>query len=66
MVERWEWGGSGMDREFVVSRCKLLQLQWINNEILLYNTGKYIQSLVIKHDRREYEKKNAKSKNKKL
>ena len=29
-------GGSGVDREFGVSRCKLLHLEWISNEILLY------------------------------
>ena len=43
-------GGSGMDWEFGVSRCKLLHLEWISNEILLYNTGNYIQSLVLEHD----------------
>ena len=42
--------GSGMDWEFVVSGCKLLHLEWINNEILLHSTGNYIQSLVIEHD----------------
>ena len=41
----WEWDGL----EF--TRCKLLYLEWISNEILLYNTGKYIQSLVMEHDR---------------
>ena len=43
-------GGSGMDWEFGVSRCKLLHLKWISNEILLYSTGNYIQSLVMEHD----------------
>ena len=32
-------GGSGMDWEFGVTRCKLLHLEWIRNEILLYSTG---------------------------
>ena len=32
-------GGSGMDWEFGVNRCKLLPLEWISNEILLYSTG---------------------------
>ena len=45
-------GGSGMDWEFGVSRCKLLHLGWISNEVLLYSTGSYIQSLVIEHDGR--------------
>ena len=35
-------GGSGMDWEFGVNRCKLLPLEWISNEILLYSTGNYI------------------------
>ena len=43
-------GGSGMDWEFEVSRCKLLHLKWVNNEILLYSTGNYIQSLVMEED----------------
>ena len=45
-------GGSGMDWVFEVSRCKLLHLEWISNEILLYSTGNYIQSLVIENDGR--------------
>ena len=28
-------------------RCKLLYIVWINNKILLYNTGNYIQYPVI-------------------
>ena len=35
-------GGSGMDWEFWVIRCKLLHLEWISNEILLYSAGNYI------------------------
>ena len=45
-------GGSGMDREFGVSRCKLLHLEWIDNKVLLYSTGNYSQSLGIEHDGR--------------
>ena len=36
---RW---GSGMDWESGVNRYKLLPLEWISNEILLYSTGNYI------------------------
>ena len=43
-------GESGMDWEFGVGRCKLLHLERISNEVLLYSTGNYIQSLVIEHD----------------
>ena len=34
--------GSGVDREFGVNRCKLLHLEWISEEVLLYSTGNYI------------------------
>ena len=44
------WGRSGMDWEFGFSRCKLLHLEWISNEILLFSTGNYIWSLVMEHD----------------
>ena len=35
-------GGTWMDWAFGVSRCRLLHLEWISNEILLYLTGNYI------------------------
>ena len=47
-----------MDWEFGVSRCKLLHLEWINNKVLLYSTGNYIQSPGINHNGKEYLKKN--------
>ena len=40
---------SGMDWEFGFNRRKLLHLEWMSNEVLLYSTGNYIQSLVIDH-----------------
>ena len=43
---------SGVDWEFGVNKCKLLHLEWISNEVLLYSTGNYIQSLVIEHGER--------------
>ena len=52
------WGRSEMDREFGVGRCKLLHLEGMSNEVLLYSTENYIQSLVMEHDGRWYEKKN--------
>ena len=39
---QWVRGGSGMNWESGVSRCKLLYLEWISNEMLLYSTGNYI------------------------
>ena len=47
-----EGEGSGMDGDLGVGRCKLLHLEWISNEVLLYSTGNYIQSLGIDHDGR--------------
>ena len=46
-----------MDWESGVSRCKLLHLEWINNEVPLYSTGSYVQSLGFEHDGRQYVKK---------
>ena len=43
-------GGTGMDREFRVIRCKLLPLEWISNEILLYSAGNCILLLMMEHD----------------
>ena len=59
LVAKGEEGGSGMDRELGVGRCKLLDLEWISNENLLYSTGNYIQSLGIDLNGRQHEKKNA-------
>ena len=42
-------GESGMDWEFGVHRCKLLNLEWTGNEVLLSSTGNYVQSLVMEH-----------------
>ena len=39
-----------MDWEFGVNRCKLLPLERISNEILLYGTGNYVWSLMMEHD----------------
>ena len=35
-------GGGGMEWELGVNRCKLLPVEWINNEILLYSIGNYM------------------------
>ena len=36
--------------EFEVSGCNLFHLELINNKVLLYSTGNYIQSPGINHD----------------
>ena len=46
----------GMDWEFGISRCKLLYIGWINNKVLLYSTGNYIQYPVINHNGKEHKK----------
>ena len=43
-----EWDG----KEFGVGICKLLHLEWIRNEVLLYSRGNYFQSLGIDHEGR--------------
>ena len=54
---QWGGGGSRMDLVFGVCRCKLLHLEWISNEVLLYNTGNYILSPVIDYDGKIIHKK---------
>ena len=50
-------GGKGMDWEFGVGRCKLLHLEWINNQVLMYSTGNYIQYPVINRNGKDYKKR---------
>ena len=51
-------GGGGLDWEFGMglAGCKLLHIDWINNKVLLYSTGNYIQYPVINHNGKEFEK----------
>ena len=42
VVSKEERDGREMDWEFGVSRCNLLYIEWINNNVLLHNTGTYI------------------------
>ena len=37
--------------QFGISR---VYIEWVNNQVLLYHTGNYIQYAVIKHDEKEY------------
>ena len=39
VVAKGQGGGSGIDGEFGVSRCKLFHLEWVSSEVLLYSTG---------------------------
>ena len=47
----------GKDWEFGMSRHKLLYTGWINNKVLLFSTGNYIQYPVKNHNRKEYLKR---------
>ena len=40
-------GGSGIEGEFGISRCKVLHLEWITNKVLLYSTGKYVLGQIM-------------------
>ena len=51
--------GEGMDWEFGISRGKLLYIGWINNKVLLYSIGNYIQYPVINHNGKENEKESS-------
>ena len=43
-----EWRRVGW--EFGISTCKLLYIEWINNKVLLYSTGNYIQYPIINYN----------------
>ena len=45
-------GEKGMDREFVVGRCKLLHLERISSGVILYGTVNCAQSLGLECDGR--------------
>ena len=48
--------GGGMGWEFGISRWKGYYIGWINSQVLLFSTGKYVQHPVINHNGKEYEK----------
>ena len=48
-----------MDGVLGVDRCRLLPLEWISNEILLYSPGNTIQALVTEQDGGKCKQKNA-------
>ena len=54
---RWESGKRGTDGEVGVGRCRLLHLEWMGDEVLLYSTGNGIQSLG-ENEREKKKKKN--------
>ena len=50
MVAKGGMGREEKDWEFGISRGKLLYIGWINNKVLLYSIGNYIQYPVINHN----------------
>ena len=56
MVVKGLGGRGGMDWELGIGRCRLGQTEWINNKVLLYSTGDYIQYPVKKHNGKEHGK----------
>ena len=60
MVAKEGDSGGRLDWEFRISRCKLLYIEWINNKVLLYSKGNYIQYPVINHIVKEFFKKRKK------
>ena len=56
VVAKGKGNGKEMDWEFGFSRWKLVYIEWINNKVLLYSTGNYIQYPVINHNGKEYKK----------
>ena len=46
-------GVEGKDWEFGINKCKLVHTGWINNKVLLYSTGNYIQYPMINHNGKE-------------
>ena len=54
--QRGRMGGGVIDWEFGVSGWKLLHIEWINNKVLLYGSGKYIQYPMINCNGKENEK----------
>ena len=45
------WGR--MEWEVGISRCKLLNIEWIHTEVLVYSTENYIQCPMINHNGKE-------------
>ena len=45
-----------MGYEIINYKYKLLYIGWINNKVLLYSIGNYIQYLEISHNGKEYVK----------
>ena len=56
VIAKREGSGWVKDWEFGISRCQILYIGWINNKVLLYSTGNYIQYPQINQNGKEHEK----------
>ena len=56
MVAEREGDGREMDWDFRIRRYKLLHIGWINNKVVTYTMGNYIQYPMIKHNKKNMEK----------
>ena len=52
-MPRWRDGGGEMGWEFGVSRCKLADIGWINNKVLLQSTGNNVQYPGTNHNEKK-------------
>ena len=55
-LPKGEGAGSGMDWESGVGRYTVLHLEWISKEVLLYDTGNYVQYSEINHNGKNIKK----------
>ena len=49
LLPKGKGGGGGLNQKFGISRYKLLYIKQINDKVLLYSRGNYIQYPVINH-----------------
>ena len=56
-IHEGEGGWEGMEWEVGVSRCKLLNVEWKNNTVLLYSAENCIQNPMINHNGKEFLKR---------
>ena len=54
-----QWGNGSVERigNLGLADANYYMLEWINDKVLLYSTGNYIQYSMINHNGKEYVKK---------
>ena len=57
VLAKGEVGRGRKHWDFGISRCELSNIPRINNKVLLYSTGDYIQHPVINHSGKEYKQR---------